>query len=289
MLEKKNIHLQLKRKQENNDVNAGLVKELRDKTAAGMMDCKKALTESNGDLEEAVQILRKKGIAKAAKKSTRDANEGLIGAWVSDDQKKGVIVEVNCETDFVARNDEFKTLVHSVEEVFAQAEVSLFNDGVPHQSLLNQASELVAAAVGSMGEKLSFCRATLFQNSVGTISSYIHLGGKIGVLLDLEGDDANKENILKDICLHIAAVDPEYLQRDEVSEDVIEKEKDVVKAQLAGKPAEIMDKIISGKIEKYYSEVCLMEQSFVKDPSQRIKDVLGGLSIKGFVRFQLGA
>ena len=237
-------------------MNAGLVKELRDKTSAGMMDCKKALIESNGDLEEAVQILRKKGIAKAAKKLSRDANEGLIGAWVSADQKKGVIVEVNCETDFVARNDEFKALVQSVEQVFAQAEVSLFDDGVPNQSLLDQASELVTAAVGTMGEKLSFSRATLFKNSAGMISSYIHLGGKIGVLLDLEGDDDNKESILKDICLHIAAVAPEYLQRDEVSEDVIEKEKDVVKAQLAGKPAEIMDKIISGKIDKYYSAVC---------------------------------
>ena len=155
-------------------MNAGLVKELRDKTSAGMMDCKKALIESNGDLEEAVQILRKKGIAKAAKKLSRDANEGLIGAWVSADQKKGVIVEVNCETDFVARNDEFKALVQSVEQVFAQAEVSLFDDGVPNQSLLDQASELVTAAVGTMGEKLSFSRATLFKNSAGMISSYIH-------------------------------------------------------------------------------------------------------------------
>lgn len=271
-------------------MNVTLVKELRNKTNAGMMDCKKALTEADGDLEEAVQILRKKGIVKAAKKADRDANEGLITAMVVANGQTGVIVEVNCETDFVARNEAFVELTQKVVEAVVTGDASQFDaEGLLQTgSLLDAVSTLVKESVITLGENLNFARASRFDANNGLVGSYIHMGGKIGVLIDVEGFAEGAEETLKDVCMHIVASNPTYLQRDEISNEVLEKEKDVVSAQNENKPAEILEKILNGKLEKYFADNCLMEQGFIKDPDRKIKDVLGSLTIRRFVRFQLG-
>lgn len=272
-------------------MNAALVKELRDKTNAGMMDCKQALTEAKGDLEEAIQILRKKGIAKAAKKADRDANEGLISASVSSDGQTGVLVEVNCETDFVARNEAFGALTQKVADAIAAGDAAQFdaNGLLKAGALFDSVTAIVKEAVTALGENLNFARAARFDAQDGRVGSYIHLGGKIGALIDAEGQADNAEEILREVSMHIAAANPTYLERSQVPGEILEKEKEVVAAQNQNKPAQILDKIVNGKLEKYYSEVCLVEQGFIKDPDQKIKDVLGSLKIRRFARFQLGA
>ncbi|OED34846.1 translation elongation factor Ts [PVC group bacterium (ex Bugula neritina AB1)] len=257
-----------------------------------MMDCKKALQESSGDLEQAVQILRKKGIAKAEKKSQRDTHEGLISAYIAPDESKGALVEINCETDFVARNETFVGLTQKVGELISNGDLSAFDDqgGLKEDSdLFAAATAMTKEAVPTLGENLTFIRATRFDLSgAGSVGAYIHLGGKIGVLAQINGSHDDVGSIVKEISIHIAAAQPSFLTRDEVPEEVLQQEREVVIAQSANKPQQIVDKIVLGKLEKYYSEVCLLEQSFVKDPDVKIKDLLGDLSIVRFVRFQLG-
>ena len=266
------------------------VLNLREKTGAGLIDCKRALVESNGDLDEAISILRKKGVASAAKKAGRDAGEGIVAQCLSEDRSKGILVEVNCETDFVAKNDDFVN----------------FASDVARQLLANPDADLEAQRteqVAKIGENIRISRSsTLSPNSTGLVESYVHTGGKVAVLLTLgssSSDAANNENVkslAKDLCMHIAATSPVCVSREEVPADLVAKEKEIALAQAEGKPPQAIEKIVQGKLDKYFSNSCFLEQPFVKDPDHSIKGLLektgkeigAELSVEKFVRFQVG-
>ena len=286
-------------------ITASLVKELREKTNAGMMDCKKALTETNGDLQAAVTWLREKGIAKAAGKADREATEGIITARLSEDGKTGILVEVNCETDFVSRNDNFISFVDSIADVLAASGAKTREDALQVKLGDLTVEDALKAKVIELGENMQLRKFERFDlEDQGAIAQYIHMGGKVGVLLEVgaeQGDTAAKEefrNLVKDITLHIAAAAPKGLSRDDISAEVVEQEKDVYRAQMAneGKPAEIIEKIIMGKVGKFYAESVLLEQAFVKDPDQTIQKLVDAtgkavgdkLVVRRFVRFGLG-
>ena len=286
-------------------ITASLVKELRDKTNAGMMDCKKALTETSGDLEAAVTWLREKGISKAAGKADRDASEGIIAARLSDDGKSGILVEVNCETDFVSRNETFVAFVDEIADTLAASDAKDLESALAVSKGEGTIDEFVKAKVIELGENIQLRKFERFDLSdSGTIAQYIHMGGKVGVLVEVgakQGETAAKEEfreLVRDITLHIAAAAPKGLSSEDIPTDLVEAEKDVFRAQLnnEGKPAEIIEKIILGKIGKFFSENCLLEQAFVKDPDQKVKGLLEStgkavgdeLEIRRFVRFGLG-
>ncbi len=267
------------------------IMELRKKTGAGVADCKKALTETDGDMEKAVDFLREKGIATAAKKASRIAAEGIVSALVKGNV--GVLVEVNCETDFVAKGDEYKNFVNSVAQYVAD------NDVKDIDELVSAKSEETIAATAKIGEKISIRRFAKYEVGNGVIETYIHMGGKVGVLVELEGCtcDSAKE-LAHDVALQIAAAKPLYTTASEVPADVIEHEKDILRAQALneGKKPEIIDRMVEGRVKKYYDEFCLLNQAFVKDPSLTIEklvktysDKMGKvLSIKRFTRFEMG-
>lgn len=272
-------------------ITASQVKELREKTGAGMMDCKKVLTETDGDMEKAIELLRERGIAKAAKKSDRVAAEGLVTAYVSEDGKVGAVVEVNAETDFVAKNDEFRTFANDiakqvavknpkdVEELLAQP---FINDET------KTVSEVLTNKIATIGENMSIRRFERFE-STGLVEQYIHGDGKIGVLVELEGGDTE---LAKDVCMQIAAARPEFLDREAVPAERLEKEMEILKAQAMneGKPEAIAEKIVQGRVGKFYSEICLVEQEFVKNPDMKVKDLLASKNAKivKFARFEKG-
>lgn len=261
------------------------IKKLRASTGAGMVECKKALDEANGDLAKAVDILRKKGIAKAAKRSDREANEGVIKVKISDDKKTAYILEMNSETDFVARNEKFQNLAEQVVNLAAESKVSSLEQLMSLSLEGVIVSELIDNLSGTIGEKMTISR---FETITGeTVAAYSHLGGKIGVLVSL--DQANKDDLALDIAMHIAAANPKYLKREEVEEKEIEREREIYKEQLLkeGKPEQIIDKIIEGKLAKYYGEVCLLEQEYIKDEDKTIKEILATTNILAFVRFSL--
>ena len=266
------------------------VLSLREKTGAGLIDCKRALVESNGDLEEAVSILRKKGVASAAKKAGRDAGEGLVAQCLSEDQSKGILVEVNCETDFVAKNDDFVSFVTDVARQLLEN---------PDVDLEAQRIEQVA----KIGENIRITRSTtLSPVSTGLVESYVHTGGKVAVLLALGTSTSESANstdvraIAKDLCMHIAATSPVCVSRDDVPAELVSKEKEIAIAQAEGKPPQAIDKIVQGKLDKYFSNSCFLEQPFVKDPDHSIKGLLektgkeigAELTVEKFVRFQVG-
>ena len=272
-------------------ITAELVKELREKTGAGMMDCKKVLTETDGDMEKAAELLRERGIAKAAKKSDRIAAEGLVYTYVTDDKKVGAVVEVNAETDFVAKNEEFRTFVANVAEQIAK------QNPKDVEELLNQKSiqepdktvgEVLTNKIATIGENMSIRRFARFETT-GLVESYVHGDGKIGVLVNLEGGDSE---LAKDICMQIAAARPEYLNREAVPAEKVEKEMEILKAQAMneGKPAEIAEKMVQGRIGKFYSEICLLEQPFVKDPDMKVQKLVESKNAKviEFARFEKG-
>ncbi len=257
-------------------ITASMVKDLREKTGAGMMDCKKALTETNGDMEKAEEYLREKGITKAAKKSSRIAAEGLVLAYISEDQKVGAAVEVNSETDFVAKNEEFRKFVEAVAKQVA------INNPKDVESLLEEESieeagkkisEVLIEKVAKIGENMNIRRFVRFETTDGIIEKYIHGDGKIAVLVNMK--NADKE-LAKDICMQIAAAKPEYLDEASVPAERLEKEMEILKAQAMneGKPADIAEKIVKGRIGKFYSEICLVDQEFVKNPDMKISDLL---------------
>ena len=272
-------------------ITASLVKELREKTGAGMMDCKKVLTETDGDMDKAAELLRERGITKAAKKSDRIAAEGLVYCYVSEDKKVGVVLEVNAETDFVAKNDEFKKFVADTAKQIA------ITNPANVESLLEEASiedssktikDILTDKIATIGENMSVRRFERFE-STGIVESYIHGDGKIGVLVDFpKGEEA----VAKDVCMQIAAARPEYLNREQVPADVVEHEMGILKAQAMneGKPAEIAEKMVLGRIGKFYGEICLLEQDFVKDPSIKVQKLLDNNSaeIARFARFEKG-
>ena len=268
---------------------------LRQKTGAGVLDCKKALTETNGDMEKAIDLLREKGIATAAKKSSRIAAEGIVLAKVAG--STAVLVEVNCETDFVAKGDQYKEFVASV------ADYVLNNDVKDAEELIEAKKDETIEATAKIGEKISIRRFEKMTASNGVVESYIHMGGKVGVLVEVEGCtcDGAKE-LAHDLALQIAAAKPLYLVPAEVPAEVIEHEKEILIAQIkndpkmASKPDQIIAKMVEGKVGKYYVENCLMNQAFVKDPSKTIEVVVKEagasmgkeLSVKRFVRFEMG-
>ena len=273
-------------------VTAALVKELREKTGAGMMDCKKVLTETDGDLEKATELLRERGIAKAAKKSGRIAAEGVVEAYVSEDGKVGAVVEVNSETDFVAKNEEFKQFVmdvakqivknnpKSVEDLLAEPSISVEGKTV---------NEVLIDKIAKIGENMTVRRFARFETTNGLIEKYIHGDGKIAVLVNME--NGNKE-LAKDICMQIAAARPEYVSREQVPAERLEKEKEILKAQTMneGKPEAIAEKIVQGRIRKFFEEICLVDQVFVKDSNMKVSELLKqkDAEVVEFARFEKG-
>ncbi|MDE7192268.1 MAG: translation elongation factor Ts [Clostridia bacterium] len=259
------------------------VMELRAKTGVGMMDCKKALTESDGDMEKAVEILREKGMATSAKRAGKIASQGIVEAYIND--KCGVLVEVNCESDFVARGDQYKAFVMEVAKYIAD------NDVESVEQVSENMATATAEAVAKIGEKIAIRRFAKYANT-GKLDSYIHMGGKIGVLVEMSGN-ASAE-LAHDICMQIAAANPSYVKVDEVPKDEIEKEKEILKAQALNedkpKPLNIIEKMVEGRINKYYKEVCLVEQPFVKDGDKTIKALLkeAGADVVRFTRFVMG-
>ena len=273
-------------------ITAAQVKELREKTGAGMMDCKKVLTETDGNMEKAMELLRERGIAKAAKKSDRIAAEGLVECYISEDGKIGSVVEVNAETDFVAKNEEFRKFVADVAKQIVE------NNPKDVEDLLNQESiaeagktvqEVLTDKIATIGENMNIRRFTRFETTDGMIEKYIHGDGKIAVLVDMKSAD---ETLAKDICMQIAAARPEFLDRDSVPAERVEKEKEILKAQTMneGKPEAIAEKIVMGRLGKFYGEICLVEQDFVKDPNIKINQLLAekGAKVVRFARFEKG-
>lgn len=276
-------------------ITAAQVNELRKSTGAGMLDCKKALEETEGNMEKAVDTLRKKGLAAAAKKAGRAATEGLVVAAISADGKTGALVEVNSETDFVAKTEKFQAFVADIANQVlvanpADPEALLAQDSVtaPGKTVQTALNEAIAV----IGENLQIRRFARFTAS-GLSAAYIHAGGKIGVLVELSGS-GDLSSIAKDIAMHVAAAAPQYVRREEVDAAVLEREKDIYrdKARQSGKPENIVDKIIEGQIGKFYGEICLLEQSFVKDPDKTIQQILksagADVTVNNFARFVLG-
>jgi elongation factor Ts len=272
-------------------VTASVVKELREKTGAGMMECKKVLTETDGDIEKAIELLRERGITKAAKKSDRIAAEGIVEAYISDDAKVGVVVEVNSETDFVAKNEEFKKFVNDIAEQIAKENPADVDALLAQKSIKDSSktvNEVLTEKIATIGEKLSIRRFERFETN-GLVEKYIHGDGKIGVLVEMENATTD---LAKDICMQIAAAKPEYLDRASVPAERVDKEMEILKAQAMneGKPAEIAEKMVQGRIGKFYGEICLVDQEYVKDSSMKISDLLKskGANIVRFARFEKG-
>ncbi|MDA3802646.1 MAG: translation elongation factor Ts [Patescibacteria group bacterium] len=262
-----------------------LIKKLREMTGAGMVDCQKALKESNDDIEKAVELLRKKGIAKAAKRGDREANEGVIKVAVSEDSKEAYMLELNSETDFVARNDQFQDMAESILKVIKE------NKPENKEALLSldlngqSVKEALDVLSGTIGEKMVLKNYAIVTGE--SVAAYSHLGGKIGVIIAL--DKEGKDEIANEVAMQVAAANPRYTTSDEVGSEDIEKEKAFQKEQMLkeGKPEEIIEKIVAGKMGKYYSEVCLVEQEFIKDDKKKVKDILDGANVLKFVRFSL--
>ena len=272
-------------------VTASLVKELREKTGAGMMDCKKVLTETDGDLEKAAELLRERGIAKAAKKSGRIAAEGLVEAYVSEDGKVGAIVEVNAETDFVAKNEEFKTFVMNVAKQVAKTNPKDVETLLSEEATFEPGktiNEVLIGKIATIGENMNIRRFARFESN-GLVEKYIHGDGKIAVLVNMVKGD---KEVAKDICMQIAAARPEYLNEQSVPEERVEKEKEILKAQTMneGKPEAIAEKIVQGRIGKFFSEICLVDQAFVKNPDIKVSELLKqkDAEVIEFARFEKG-
>lgn len=258
-------------------ISASQVKELRDKTGAGMMDCKKALTESNGDFDKAVEILRKKGASVAAKRAERAANEGIVKINVFNDGKEAAIVEVNCETDFVANSDDFVAFADFVMDAVVANKPATTEELLENIHNGSKVADELTTVIGKIGEKIEISRFAIENVSEGALVDYIHHGSKLGVLIKAEGSVVEGLNgILKDVAMQVAAMKPQYISIDEVPSEEIEKEKDIYRevARKEGKPEQILDKIAEGKLNKYYQEICLNEQAFIKDNSKTVKEII---------------
>ena len=286
-------------------ITASIVKELRDKTNAGMMDCKKVLTETNGDIEASIKLLRERGIMKAGKKSDRAATEGIITARVDDGSTVGIMLEINCETDFVSRNDNFQSFVTEVADKLADSDAKDHAAAlaIPHgQSTLE---DFVKEKVLALGENIQLRKYTRFDAAPGgVIGSYIHLGGKVGVLIEVgttkpeTKSNETFQELIKDLNLHIAASAPKGLSRDDIPQDIIDAEQDIFAVRLReqGKPENIIPNILKGQLGKFFAESCFLEQGFVKDPDvtvnqlleQKGKELGDTITVTRFVRYGLG-
>ncbi len=286
-------------------ITASLVKELRERTGVAMMECKKALTETNGDMDAAIKILRERSGAKAEKKASREANEGVVTAKIDESGKSGILVEVNCETDFVAKNENFQAFVAEIADTVLASGAADLESALASPKDDGTLEEFVKGKVLEMGENLKLRRfERLTLDGEGAVASYIHLGGKVGVLIEVSAGKAETassesfKDLVKDLTLHIAATSPAGLRREDIPADLVESEKDIFRKQMEGqgKPADILEKIIEGKLGKFYSERCLLEQGFVKDPDTTIKALLetkskeldDSVTVTRFVRFGLG-
>jgi elongation factor Ts len=275
-------------------ITTSMIKELRDATSMGIADCKKALEQTDGDFDAAVKILREKGASVAAKRASKEANEGKVEAIVTADAQSGAMIEVNCETDFVTRNEDFQDFVEELKGEALNYESDKMAEGV---------ADKVEAKMASIGEKILFRRNVKWDvEGTGSITSYIHMGGKVGVLLELGCEKAETlespvyKELAKDLTLHVAAAAPEYLTRDEVPAEQVEEEKDIARKQLDGKPENIIENILTGKINKYFSQICFVEQGFVKEDKVSITDFVADkarelgdtVTIRRYARYQLG-
>ena len=271
-------------------ITTALIKELRERTGAGMLDCKKALEENGGDIEKAIDWLREKGIAKAAKKSGRVAAEGLVFAAVSADRKKGAILEFNSETDFVAKNDEFKNFGEKLVQLSLEHDLTSEDELKAFELEGKKVEDNLRELIAKIGENMNIRRLKLVSTN-GFIETYIHLGGKIGVLLNVSGE-ATPENVekAKGVAMHVAAMDPKYLNSEQVTADELEREKERERHQLQqeGKPENIIEKILDGKMRKFYEENCLVNQKYVRDDSVTIEKFIAPSSIISFDRFKVG-
>ena len=272
-------------------VSASLVKELREKTGAGMMDCKKVLTETDGDMEKAIDLLRERGIAKAAKKSGRVAAEGLVEGYISADGKIGAIVEVNSETDFVAKNEEFKKFVADVARQVVEKNPATVEELLAQESIAvagKTVNEVLIEKIATIGENLNIRRFARFE-AEGLVEKYIHGDGKIAVLVNMK---KGTSEVAKDLCMQIAAARAEFVTRDQVPADRVAKEKEILKAQTMneGKPEAIAERIVEGRINKFYGEICLVEQEFVKNPDIKVEQLLKekDAEVVEFARFEKG-
>lgn len=270
------------------------VMALREMSGAGMMDCTKALTACEGDMDKAMDYLREKSLAASAKKAARIAAEGIVSSYVTDDHKVGAIVEVNCETDFVAKTDDFKALVNSVAKLVVEKNPADVDELMALDCGDGTVAEMVNRAVAKIGEKITIRRFARMEGQL--VDTYIHLGGKIGVIVAAKTADAEKARpAVHDVAMHIAAAKPGVLHRDEVDPADLDKEREILRAQALNdpkpKPANIIEKMVEGRIAKYYKEVCLLEQPFVKNPDQSIEQMLkehGDVELAAFVRFEMG-
>ena len=274
-------------------VTATLVKELRERTGAGMLDCKKALESHDGDIEKAIDYLREKGIAKAVKKAGRIAAEGLIFDEVTTDHKKAVILEFNSETDFVAKNEEFKDFGRKLVKISLEKNIHTLEE-------LNEAqldggkkvSEALTDLIAKIGENMSLRRLAVVEAKDGFVQTYSHLGGKLGVVVEMSGE-ANEANLekAKNIAMHVAAMDPKYLSEAQVTANDLEHEKEIARKQLEeeGKPANIIEKILIGKMNKFYEENCLVDQIYVRaENKETVAQYAGDIKVLGFERFKVG-
>lgn len=284
------------------EITAAMVKELREKTNAGMMDCKKALKEAEGNMEKAVDLLREKGLAQAAKKSGRVAAEGLANFCISEDGKRGAVLEVNSETDFVAKNEEFKSFVNDISNMIVSSNFKDIEE-VRNAKYLGQeetVQEVLTAKVAKIGENLTLRRFAVEKVDNGAVTGYVHGGGKIAVIvaLDSEADTADLQELGKDIAMQVAAMNPKYISREDVDQDYLAHEREVLIQQALneGKPQNIVEKMVEGRLQKELKEICLLEQVFVKDSDLTITKLINNVSkklgkeikIAGVQRFEVG-
>ena len=280
-------------------ISASDVKALRELSGAGIMDCKKALQESDGDIDEALSYLQKKGTAAAEKKATRTAAEGLVSTWVSEDQKEAVIVEINCETDFVSRNEKFQALVDQMTETIAVSKASSLEElqDVQVVGTSKSVSDYIKEQVSTIGEKITVRRFVRYNVSEGLIGDYIHGGGQIGVLIQVNAPETADQEALgeyaRDVAMHIAAMNPAYLNPSDIpaEDEAAQKEILVARARETGKTDAIIERMITGQIAKWRSETVLLSQPFVKDSDLTVEELTAkfeGVSIASFVRYEVG-
>jgi len=262
-----------------------LIKKLREMTGAGMVDCQKALVEAGNDLDKAVEILRKKGITKSAKRTDREANEGVVKVAVNGDQTEAYILEINAETDFVSRNEKFTSLAEAILEIIKTNKPADLDSLLALPMANGTVQENIASLSGTIGEKMGIKRFAILTGA--TVAAYSHLGGRMGVLVAL--DQPGKAELAADIAMQVAAANPKYLVPTDVDPTEMDKEKEIYREQLLkeGKPEAMVDKIVAGKMGKYYSEVCLVEQEYIKDDKKKVKDILAGANVLQFIRYSL--
>lgn len=283
-------------------ITAKMVSELRERTGVGMMDCKKALVKTDGDIDKAIEILREKGLAAAAKKAGRVAAEGLISTYITEDHKVGAIVEFNCETDFVAKNDDFITMSNNLAKQAAVSSASSVEEFAAEKYIADESitvQDAISALIAKLGENMTLRRFGKITADKGIVSSYIHGGGRIGVLVNVESDNNNVlAEVGKELTLQVAATNPLYMVREEVAQDALDKEKEIYKQQALneGKPEKVVEKMVEGRIQKYYKEICLMEQLYIRNQDINIKKFIeekskengSEIRIASYVRFEKG-